>query len=73
MESWNVRTIYELGKRFQVPTEMRRYNLQTLGIRWTGSIKLNTNTGDIIFYSGRNDDSHYQGVDNSEGFSLERP
>ena len=35
---WNVRTMYSIGKTAQVCREMRRYNLDVLGVsecRWT--------------------------------------
>ena len=40
MGTWNVRTMFETGKTFQVAAEMRAYNLALLGIsetRWTQS------------------------------------
>ncbi|KAH3818117.1 hypothetical protein DPMN_119713 [Dreissena polymorpha] len=44
---------------------MRRYNLHDLGIsecRWTGNGSLKTNTGETVFYSGRDDDQHPEGI-----------
>ncbi|XP_061175584.1 uncharacterized protein LOC133184509 [Saccostrea echinata] len=38
--TWNVRTMFETGKAAQVAREMRRYNIQLLGIcesRWNGT------------------------------------
>ena len=61
---WNVRTIYDTGRLAQVKSEMRRYNLQILGIsesRWTGSARLRTSTGETVLYSGRDDDQHHEG------------
>ena len=61
----NVRTMYGTGKRAQVTTEMRRYNLHILGVsesRWTGSGKIKTNTGEPDLYSGRDDNHHSEGV-----------
>lgn len=63
--TWNVRTMYATGKTAQVMKEMRRYRLDILGIsecRWTGSGKINTNTGETIIYSGRSDNHHSNGV-----------
>ena len=57
--------MYETGKLAQVTAEMRRYNLHILGIsdcRWTGSVRLRTDTGETVLPSGREDDQHYQGV-----------
>ena len=61
---WNVRTMYETGKLKQVTSEMRRYNLDILGVsecRWNGSGRIRTNTGETVLYSGR-EEGHYQGV-----------
>ena len=44
---------------------MKRYHLGILGIsecRWTGSGKINTQTGETIIYSARHDDHHGNGV-----------
>jgi len=63
--TWNVRTMFAIGKTTQVVREMRRYQLDILGIsecRWTGSGKVRTNTGETILYSGRQDDNHNSGV-----------
>ena len=62
---WNVRTMYEGGKLNQITAEMRRYNLQILGIsesRWTGQGRVVTNTGETVLYSGRDDGHHSEGV-----------
>jgi len=62
---WNVRTMYDTGKLAQVTSEMRRYNLDILGIsesRWTESGRLRTSTGETVLYSGRDDNQHCEGV-----------
>ena len=62
---WNVRTMYDTGKLAQVVAEMKRYKLHILGIsesRWTGSGKIKTTSGEIVLYSGREDNLHYEGV-----------
>ena len=62
---WNVRTMFEAGKLAQITKEMRRYNLNILGIsdaRWTDSGSIKTNTGETVLYSGRDDDRHHEGV-----------
>ena len=62
---WNVRTMYNTGKLAQVTSEMRRYNLDILGVsesRWTGSGRLRTSTGETALYSGRDDENHREGV-----------
>ncbi|VDP50306.1 unnamed protein product [Schistosoma margrebowiei] len=36
--TWNVRTMWDTGRAFQIAAEMRRYNLEVLGIsetHWT--------------------------------------
>ncbi|VDO61050.1 unnamed protein product [Schistosoma margrebowiei] len=33
--TWNVRTIWDTGRAFQIAAEMRRYNLEVLGISET--------------------------------------
>ena len=56
------RPCIQLEKTAQVVKEMRRYNLDILGIsecRWTGSGKIRTSTGETILYSGRQDEHHY--------------
>ena len=61
---WNVKTMYQLGKTAQVCKEMRRYNLDMLGVsecRWTGFGKILTQTGETIIYSG-SEDQHQHGV-----------
>ena len=62
---WNVRTMHETGKLAQVTAEMRRYNLHILGIsesRWIGSDRYKTSTGEMVLYSGRDDNQHHEGV-----------
>ena len=57
--TWNVRTMYEAGKTAQVAAEMRRFNLALLGLcetRWTQSGQLRLTTGEIILYSGHEED-----------------
>ena len=65
--TWNVQTMYEAGKTAQVATEMRRFNLALLGLcetRWTQSGQLRLTTGEIILYSGHEEDDapHSEGV-----------
>ena len=62
---WNVRTMFDAGKLAQVTNEMRRYNLDILGIsetRWTSSGKFKCISGETIIYSGRKDNQHHEGV-----------
>ena len=67
--TWNVRTMYEAGKTAQVAAEMRRFNLALLGLgetRWTQSGQLRLTTGEIILYSGHEEDD----APHSEGHHL---
>ena len=62
---WNVRSMFEAGKLAQVTNEMKRYQLDILGLsetRWTGQGRFRSVTGESILYSGRNDNLHYEGV-----------
>lgn len=61
---WNVRTLYQTGKLAQAVNE-KQYNLSLLAmseVRWTGTGKQRLNTGEVIIWSGRNDDNHHEGV-----------
>ncbi|KAK7107318.1 hypothetical protein V1264_015265 [Littorina saxatilis] len=65
--TWNVRTMYETGKSAQVAAEMRRYNLNIMGIseaRWTGSGQKRLISGELLLFSGheQEDAAHTQGV-----------
>ena len=60
-----MKTSNSVGKTAQVLKEMQRYNLDILGIsecRWSGSGRLKTQSGEIILYSGRDDNIHQSGV-----------
>ena len=65
--NWNVRTMYEMGKVNQVTAEMRKYNINILGVseaRWTQSGRIKLNSGETILYSGHEDEKapHTEGV-----------
>ncbi|KAK7110430.1 hypothetical protein V1264_014307 [Littorina saxatilis] len=65
--TWNVRTMFETGKTAQVAAEMRNYNLSILGIsesRWTGSGQRRLVTGDMLLFSGHEEEGapHTRGV-----------
>ncbi|XP_052271383.1 craniofacial development protein 2-like [Dreissena polymorpha] len=67
--TWNVRTMYETGKAAQVANEMKRYNIQVLGIcecRWNGSGLTTLATGEKIVYSGHAEENH----DHTEGVAI---
>ena len=63
--AWNVRTMYETGKTAQVVNEMKRYQIDILGVsemRWNDSGTLTLNSGEMVCYSGRSGGNHEQGV-----------
>ncbi|XP_071151821.1 craniofacial development protein 2-like [Mytilus edulis] len=60
---WNVRTMNETSRTAQTIKEMKRFKLDILGVsesRWTDSGKYNSGTD--IYYSGRTDGRHQEGV-----------
>ena len=64
---WNVQTMYEAGKTAQVTAEMWRFNVAVLGLcetRWTQSGQLQLTTGELILYSGHEEEDapHSEGV-----------
>ena len=62
---WNVRILFQAGKLAQTVREMNTYNLCLLGVteaRWTKTGKQRLNTGEVIIWSGRQDDIHQEGV-----------
>ena len=62
---WNVRTLFQAGKLAQAVNEMNRYNLGLLAVteaRWTQTGKQKLNTGEVIIWSGRQDNNHEEGV-----------
>ena len=45
--------MHDTGKLAQVTSEMKRYNIDILGVsesRWTGSGRLTTSTGETVLY-----------------------
>ena len=65
--TWNVRTMYESWKTAQVTAEMRRFNLAVFGLcvtRWTQTGQLRLTTGELILYSGHEEEDapHSEGV-----------
>jgi len=62
--TWNVRTMYRIGKTAVVAREMRKYGIDVLGIsecRWAGFGRMKTQTSETL-YSGRDDDALLSGV-----------
>ena len=63
--TWNVRTMYRIGKTAVVAREMGKYGIDVLGIsecRWAGFGRMRVQTGETLLYSGRDDDAHLSGV-----------
>ena len=65
--TWNVRTMFETNKAAQIARERRAYNITVLGLcetRWTQSGQVRLNTGEIILYSGHEEEDahHTEGV-----------
>ena len=59
--------MFEIGKAAQVAAEMRNYQLTILGIseaRWNGSGQTRLSTGELVLYSGQEEDGapHTHGV-----------
>lgn len=63
---WNVRTLWETEKLKKVQTEMKKYNLDILGLseaRWTAFEELRLEDGSCFIYSGREEgEPHSRGV-----------
>ena len=62
--SWNVRTLYQAGKLWQVLQEMESYNTELLcvsEVRWIYSGKRTLSTRHTILYSGQTDHQHSGG------------
>ncbi|CAH8868299.1 unnamed protein product [Trichobilharzia szidati] len=61
VETWNVRTMYKIGKASQIANEMKRYGIQVLGIcesRWNGNGFIKLSTGESVIYFGHTEDNH---------------
>ena len=62
--SWNMRTMYEVGKQEQIRKEMYRQNLDILWISetyWSQSGQGKLKSGELILYSGE-EETHKKGV-----------
>ena len=67
LATWNVRTMYQMGKCAQVVNEMQRLRLEILGVsetRWTGAGEVRSSGGETFLYSGSADEDapHEKGV-----------
>ena len=70
--TWNVRTMYEAGKTYQLAKGMQQYQLSVLGMcetRWTDSGQITLATGETLLCSG-----HQEGAQHTEdvGFKLSK-
>ncbi|VDP68012.1 unnamed protein product [Schistosoma curassoni] len=59
--------MWDTGRVFQIASEMRRYNLEVLGIsetHWTHVGQQRLTSGELLFYSGHEEGNapHTQGV-----------
>ncbi|CAH8678593.1 unnamed protein product [Schistosoma haematobium] len=58
--TWNVRTMWDTGIAFQIAAEMRRYNLEVLGIsetHWTQVGQQRLTTGEFLLYSDHEEEN----------------
>ena len=65
--TWNVRSMYEMGKTAQVVNEMKFHGIGILGLcetRWNGAGKQRLNTGETMLFSGHMEENapHSEGV-----------
>ncbi|VDP51537.1 unnamed protein product [Schistosoma margrebowiei] len=65
--TWNTRTMWETGRVFQIAAEMKRYNLEVLGlsdIHWTQIRQQRLASGELPLSSVHEDETapHAQGV-----------
>ena len=57
--TWNIRTMYEAARAFQVAKEMKRYRVGVLGLcetRWLQTGQLRLSSGEQLLYSGHTED-----------------
>ncbi|RXN14088.1 endonuclease-reverse transcriptase [Labeo rohita] len=67
--TWNIRTMYELGRTAQIAKEMKTYNISVLGLsetRWLQAGQLRLTSGETLLYSGHTED----GATHTEGVAL---
>ncbi|VDO60329.1 unnamed protein product [Schistosoma margrebowiei] len=60
LSTWNVRTMWETGRVFQIASEMRRYNLEVLVIsetHWTQVGQQRLASGELLLYSGHEEEN----------------
>ena len=67
--TWNIRTMYESGRTFQVAREMKNYKIGVLGLsgtRWIHTGQLRISSGEQLLYSGHTE----VGAPHTEGVAL---
>ncbi|VDO82335.1 unnamed protein product [Schistosoma margrebowiei] len=60
LDTWNARTMLDTGRAFQIAAEMRRYNLEVLGISETHWMQVGQQrlaSGELLFYSGHEEET----------------
>ncbi|VDP47982.1 unnamed protein product [Schistosoma curassoni] len=67
LSTWNVRTMWDTGRAFQIAVEMRRYNLEVLEIsetHWTQVEQQRLTSRELLLYSGHEEENapHTQGI-----------
>ncbi|VDP30557.1 unnamed protein product [Schistosoma margrebowiei] len=58
--TWNVRTMWDTARVFQIAAEMRRYNLEVLAIsetHWTQVGQQRLASGELLLYSGHEEEN----------------
>ena len=58
----DVRTLWETGRCAQAARQMQRYNVGMCEVRWTGQGETKLQTGEMLLYSGKNEERHEAGV-----------
>ncbi|VDP00503.1 unnamed protein product [Schistosoma curassoni] len=67
LATWNSRTMWETGRVILIAAEMKRYNLEVLGINETHRTQVGQQrlaSGELLLYSGHEEENvpHKQGV-----------
>ncbi|VDO54473.1 unnamed protein product [Schistosoma margrebowiei] len=67
LRTWNVRTMCDTGRAFQIAVQMRSYNLEVIGIsetHWTQVGQQRPTSGEHLLYSDHEEENapHTQGV-----------
>ena len=65
--TWNVRTMYQSGKAAQIAKKLHTYKIEVMGLsetRWISTRKMILATGEVVLYSGHQEDGspHTKGL-----------